>query len=122
MHEELQPLEGQRLTVRGVVAKRGVHVGWANITQPTIMLAPIATLDGRELTDHIWFKVGARLAALAPHIGDTLELSVRVRPYRKCFIRCPGKPAAYRTDLGLAYPTQIRKTASALERSPHHAS
>ena len=120
MREELAPLEGQRLTIRGVVAKRGHAVGWARISHHTIMLSPVVTLDGRELIDHVWFTVGRRLAALSPHIGDTIELSVRVRPYRKCFVHQPGKPAAYRTELGLAYPTKIRKTASALEESLHH--
>lgn len=117
MREELQPLEGQRLAVRGVVAKRGKFVGWANIVQDTLMLSPVATLDGQELTDHVWFKIGARLEAIAPHVGDTLELSVRVMPYRKCFQHRPGKPATFRTDYGLAYPTKIRKTPTMQEGS-----
>jgi len=50
--EELQPIEGRRLTIRGTVAKRGFHLGWANIVDPTIMLAPVATQDGRALAPH----------------------------------------------------------------------
>lgn len=98
-----------RLTVRGQIAKRGTYIGWANVQGQSIMLAPVTTPDGDILVDHMWFKVGKRLMALRPAVGDTLELSVRVRPYKKCFIRRPGQAAAFKVDYGLSFPTNIRK-------------
>ena len=113
MRESLIPLNGQRFTIRAGVTERGKRLGWANVMEPTVCLGPVTTMDGTVLADHVWLVVGKRLKRIHPHVGDTLELSVRVKPYRKHFYRHPGKKARYQVDLKFAYPTKVRAIARA---------
>ena len=108
MRDALVALNGQRLTVRAEVVQRGKRIGWACVVEPTLCLGPVMTPDGAVLADHVWLVLGKRLHAARPHVGDLLELSVRVQPYKKHLFRKPGKPATFTVDYHFAYPTKIK--------------
>ena len=108
MREQLAALEGQRLTVTASVLKRGSVVSWLGVREYTICLGPVQTLDGQLLTDHLWLKVGRRLAALDLHKGDVVQFSGRVRPYKKARVRRAGQPFTYSLDYKLSYPSNVQ--------------
>jgi hypothetical protein len=113
MRDSLVPFEGQRLTVRATVFKLGTCQGWARIRERTICLGNITAQDGAVLTDHVWLTLGKRLAALAPHRGDLLELTGRVSLYRRGLKREPNAPVTFDIDYGLTYPSRCRVIARA---------
>ena len=106
MRETLAALDGQRLTVRATVLKFSRCIGWAGIRRPTILLGQIAAVDGALLSDHLWLHLGKRMADLDLKLGDLIEFSARVAPYRRALFRLPGEPMTFNVDYGLAYPTR----------------
>jgi hypothetical protein len=113
MRESLIPLLGQRLTVQAPVLRFSKTVGWAGVWQSTVMLGPVTTQGGAVLTDHLWFTMGQRLAALDLHLGDVVQFSGRVTTYRRNYRREPGQPATWTEDYGLRYPTRCLVLARA---------
>jgi hypothetical protein len=115
MREQLIPLLGQRLAVRGTFAKYGSRPYFRDFREETLLLTDLATLDGQPLTDHLWLLRTQGFAALDLHKGDTVTFSARVAPYTKYQVyrrkngrlkRVYGIP-----DYRLNRPTQIRRLA-----------
>ncbi|MDB5057994.1 MAG: hypothetical protein JWO59_1466 [Chloroflexi bacterium] len=117
MRDALQPFDGQRLTVRGTVARLATRKGWAKTIERTILLAPIVSLDGVVLTDHLWLGLGRRIASLEPRLGDVLQFDGRARLYRKNSAREHGEAPKYCFDYGLAYPSRCM----VIERGPEQS-
>jgi hypothetical protein len=121
MREALAARTGQRLTVQATVIRRGTTISWLGVQEYTVCLGPVQTLAGETLAGHVWLKVGKRLAAAKLHVGDVVQLDARVKPYKKCCIRRPGKPFTYNLDYGLAYPTRIQRLMSNQSREEQPA-
>lgn len=66
-------------------------------------------VDGDVVCDHVWFKVGKRLAGL--RAGDVIQFDARVKTYVKGYrgrdpLRRIENPP--RRDWHLAWPTRVR--------------
>jgi hypothetical protein len=101
-------LEGQRLTVTGTVLRLSTRRDWAGIRIPTVMLGQVKDTNGQLLTDHVWLPVGKRLALAELHLGDIVQFSARVLPYRRGLARTPGEPLRFSEDSKLGYVTGVQ--------------
>lgn len=118
MREALAARNGQRLQVQATVVRLSMRIGWGVVREPTILLGPVATVDGEPLCDHLWMPVGRRLAALDLQPGDMVRFSARVATYRRGLYRLPGEAAQFTIDYGLSYPTRCTVVARAPEPVP----
>jgi hypothetical protein len=115
MREALRPLDGQRITITGRVAKFGCRPLGFNLYGETVCLEGVTGGDGQALTDHVWVNVGARMEALDIRKGDVLTLTARVRPYTK-HQRVVWKNGKFKfthatLDYKLTYPARIQRLA-----------
>jgi hypothetical protein len=110
----LKALEGIRTTFRGTIAQFGMKPGYTGRDLPTLMLKDVMDSAGNIITDHLWFMVGKRLAALDLQIGDVISFQARVTAYEKGY-------KGYRDDVykpieidyRLSNPTKITRIAGA---------
>jgi hypothetical protein len=120
MREALRPLDGQRITITGRVAKFGCRPLGFNLYGETVCLEGVTGGDGQALTDHVWVNVGARMEALDIRKGDVLTLTARVRPYTK-HQRVVWKNGKFKfthatLDYKLTYPARIQRLAQGVQQ------
>ncbi len=110
MRTEQVPHLNQRATYQGRVAGFGSKPAYRGNPRPTMLLVDVRDAAGRVVTDHLWFTIGQRLAALQLAVGDQVQFDARVTTYAKSYKgrQQGGKPVAlgYR----LSYPT-LRRTS-----------
>lgn len=106
MRDALQPYIGQRITVTGRVQRFGTRPGWNGSKLPTLLVGPVLDAQGVEITDHLWIRIGQRIALADPQPGNVLTLSGTVRAYTKRRKPVGPGPALTERDLGPAYPTR----------------
>lgn len=96
----------ERHTFTGVFKRTGYKTAYHHLNpvySPTLLLTEISKLDGKLITDHLWFnytKNFLKLGQLLP--GDVIQFDARVANYSKGYYLCQTK------DYKLSYPTKIR--------------
>jgi hypothetical protein len=82
MRERLTKLDGQRLRFEATFARFGEKT-FKHHVKVTALFVNVTNSLGVEVTDHLWFTVGKRMAALDLKPGDRVSFKATVGKYRK---------------------------------------
>lgn len=111
MRHKLKEMREFRGTFIGIFEKFGIKNGYNGRIETTILLKDIVTLDGEEITDHLWFNYTKGFQELGElHKGDKIQFNARGKEYEKGYKGWRedvyNKPI--QKDYKLVYPTQIK--------------
>lgn len=109
MREELAKIDNIRAKFTGEFEKFGEKNNfWGS--NKTILLKYIKNLDGKIVTDHLWFMYTKNFQKLGElNTGDIIEFEARVSPYEKGYISHRQFIDERELDYKLNYPTKIKK-------------
>lgn len=84
MRKELKKLQNIRKTFNGTFKRYGTKTNWHGFPEKTILLTDIMNMDGKKVTEHVWFfmtKGFEKLGELKE--GDSIQFDARVKEYFK---------------------------------------
>lgn len=109
MRNELEKIKEVRGTFIGIFIRKSSKNGYRG-PEPTLLLKDVRDLNGKYITDHLWFnytKGFQKLGSLKE--GDIIQFDARSKPYEKGYkgyrddVYCPIE-----TDYKLSHPTKIK--------------
>ena len=110
MRKELEKIEEVRATFTGTFSRKGFKNGY-KCPEPTLLLLDVKDLDGKYITDHLWFNYTKGFQKLGElKEGDIIQFDARSKAYEKGYkgyrddVYCPIE-----LDYKLSYPTKIKK-------------
>lgn len=110
MRYKLEKYLGTRITIVASVKRYGARVDYVGNQIKTILLGGVKTLDGDDLTDHIWFTCGKSFENLRLQIGDTIQFQAKPKRYMKGYVgRRDVDDRPIQQDIKLCNPTKIVK-------------
>ena len=83
MRRALQPLAGERVAFVGRLERDGSRPGWVGEERTAVLVNVRLASSDEPMTDHTWFVVGKRLAALDAAPGALLRFRATVERYEK---------------------------------------
>lgn len=106
MREKLKERLFHRIRFKGTFDKYGLKTAYKGLRIITILLLDVKTIQGEEITDHLWFNLTKRFKALGLlYQGDVIAFDARVDSYVKGYV---GRGEDNREiDYKLTYPTKI---------------
>lgn len=84
MREKLKERLGERSRYKGTFEKYKLRPAYKGLAKITFVLINVQTINGEEITDHLWFTQGKTWAKLGPlYPGDVIAFDARSKPYTK---------------------------------------
>ena len=105
MRRQLQKINDVRASFSGTYVRSGIKKGWKGRLEATVLLKDVKDMNGKIVTDHLWFNMTMGFASLTLKEGDIVQFDARVKPYQK-FDREYG---IREIDYKLSHPTKVRK-------------
>lgn len=117
MREDLKKINGLRMQFIGRFVRFGQKNGYKG-PLPTLLLQDVKMVGAPDIkTDHLWFNVTKRFAALDLKEGDMVLFDARVTEYLKGY-QGYKEDAQYdkpvQVDFKLSHPTNVRKSVGRL--------
>ena len=110
MREKLKAIAEQRLRFVGVFVRYGKKAGFRGRTQETILLRDVREfVDGKFISDHLWFNLTEQFANLSLQEGDTVAFDARVKKYMKGYVNNLANINNRKEDYRLSHPTNVKK-------------
>ncbi|MGE5403012.1 MAG: hypothetical protein ACM3S2_21640 [Ignavibacteriales bacterium] len=113
MRAKLKDIDGERQTFYGEFVRFGTKSGYKGMEE-TVLLKSIHDMEGRFITDHLWFNLTKGFEKLNPRPGDRIQFDARVQSYTKGYkgrreevLNSPK--GVERTDYKLSRPTRVIK-------------
>lgn len=106
MREELEVIDGERMSFTGTIGRYGGKGGG----KYTILMTDVRHVDGRQATDHVWFNLTKGFKDLRLDPGERVRFDARVKPYTKGYKgrkKAIDRPVS--DDYKLSHPTQIKR-------------
>lgn len=110
MREKLQRIDGQRATFTGVFTRFGRRPRWCGSVK-TVLLRDVRTVDGEQVTDHVWIGFTEEFEQLCPlQPGERVQFDARVETYQKGYRGIyPREHRPVEHDYRLARPTEVER-------------
>lgn len=105
MRKELKHIDGERMTFKGTVSRYGGKGGG----KYTLLIVDVSHLDGRPVTDHLWFNLTKQFKALRLQPGEAVQFNARAKPYTKGYIGKKEIDRPVKQDYKLSHPSQIKR-------------
>lgn len=84
MRKELKEMQNIRKTFTGKFKRYGSKTNWHGFPEKTVLLIEIKDSSGREVTDHIWFRMTKGFENLGElREGAVVQFDARVKEYIK---------------------------------------
>ena len=100
MRKELKKIEEVRTTFTAEFERYGSKKNWHGYPEKTVLLINVKTLEGKLVTDHIWFSMTKGFIKIGElQKGDVIQFDSRVKKYIKGY-------AGYRQDLEVDKPIE----------------
>ena len=109
MRELLKEIKNVRATFTAEFVRYGTKSGYVSNIE-TLLFKNVKDLEGKLLTDHIWFTTNKSFDKLKLNVGECIKFDARVKNYEKGY-------KGYREDVyipiaqdfKLSHPTKIIK-------------
>ncbi len=116
MREELKKKLGSRLRFKGTFKRYGLKSPYKGLPLETVCLQDVKTIQGNEVTDHLWFNHTKGFKALGLlYPGDIIAFDARVESYLKGYIR--EEYDLKEVDYHLTRPTKLAVLARGSPRN-----
>lgn len=112
MRKELRKIgKEERHQFKATFKRYGTKQSYKGSTETTLLFINIQTLEGKEITDHLWFNNTKMFQALNLKENDVITFFARVATYNKTDIEDIGSQRYYykHQDYKLSYPTKASK-------------
>lgn len=97
-----------RSTFTGRFERYGTKSGYHGYVTRTVLLRDIKDVDGKRVTDHLWFNFTKQIEALGElKPGTIVQFNARVKPYEKGYVNRREGIDERQTDYKLNYPTKV---------------
>lgn len=118
MREELKKKLGSRLRFKGTFKKYGLKNAYKGLRLETVCLQDVKTMQGEEVTDHLWFNHTKGFRALGLlYPGDIIAFDARVESYLKRGPREEYEEYYKVVDYHLTRPTKLKVLAKGAPRN-----
>lgn len=110
MRKELKKIgKEERHQFQATFKRFGTKQGYRGGVETTVLLVDIKTMEGKEVTDHLWFNYVSSFQKLNLKEDDKITFFARVAGYNKRSFT--GVPHTYieKFDYKLSHPTKAEK-------------
>jgi len=115
MREKLKIRDGKRMRFKGTFDRYGLKSAYKGLPLETVCLENIQTMQGEEVTDHLWFNHTKGFKALGLlYPGDVIAFDARVGSYLKGY---GGEEYGQQVDYHLTRPTKLAVLGRAAPRN-----
>lgn len=110
MRSALKAQVGRRGVFRAIFVRYGSYQPYKGPPVVTLLFSGVTDGKGQQVTDHLWFRGCKAWRAFTFHVGDQVQFTATVKPYRKGYRgrRDDDELPGPSTDYKLAWPGDVR--------------